>query len=160
MSTHFSRLGGRVDEADRMLTFCRNSFLTPIGDFMNDNTMTTFDPDAKTLHWYVIWNFIPHSISTLLQVSCEDTKLRLTPIFQGSSQTSIPISTSGGSLVLRVSQSVLRNTIPRIFVAIHFFHYATQRVFDWVDSISSIQLSNMSINIGIIQRLRFEPFEF
>jgi len=44
-------LGGRVDEADRMLTFCKNNFLTPTGDFMNDNTLTSFDPAAKTLHW-------------------------------------------------------------------------------------------------------------
>ena len=54
-------LGGRVDEADRMLTFCRNQFLTPIGDFMNDNTMTTFDPDAKTLFYSTIY-CIPQSI--------------------------------------------------------------------------------------------------
>ena len=44
-------LGGRVDEADRMLTYCRNNFLTPLGDFANDNKLTKFDPDIKTLHW-------------------------------------------------------------------------------------------------------------
>lgn len=44
-------LGGRVDEADRMLTFCKNNFLTPNGDFMNDNTLSSFDAAAKTLHW-------------------------------------------------------------------------------------------------------------
>jgi hypothetical protein len=44
-------LGGRVDEADLMLTYCRNNFLTPTGDFMTDNQCTVFDPDVKTLHW-------------------------------------------------------------------------------------------------------------
>lgn len=46
-------LGGRVDEADRMLTYCRNNFLTPLGDFSNDNKMTKFDPVAKTLRYVV-----------------------------------------------------------------------------------------------------------
>eukprot|EP00483_Globobulimina_turgida_P010716 UN10737 len=45
-------LSGRVDEADRMLEYCKNNFLTPIGDFMNDNKCTSFDPGpTKTLHW-------------------------------------------------------------------------------------------------------------